>query len=380
VAAGESDELEVRVRLAEDPPSLEPTDVLLLFDITQSMHDVIGEVRDNAGTIMRAVRRRNPNSAFAVASFADYQENLPWRLDQDVTDDLDRVALAIGRLRLYDGKDLPEAYSRALNEARFIGWRPGSRRFIVLFGDAPAHDPNFFGESTGVDPGRDGVPGTNDDLRFAEVVRDLALDRITVLANYVPRDDKARKGFEFAAAQTGGAAIPIRDVKKIPQAIVSALDEQSFARPELTVQPEFADWVQISPGQRRRVDELREYVYRVQVRVPPGTSDGVRRIRVFAHYDDGTRSVDIGSAQISLLTGLRFHPVWRWLLIALCSVALLLWSRRRPRNSVRFLDNGHFARLAMRTCVLILAFALLHLAWRYLEGAQPLLPWGAMSA
>ena len=98
------------------------------------------------------IRAGNPNSAFGVASFADYQERMPWRLDRDITEDIDSVATAITRLRLYDGKDFAEAYSRALYEARFVGWRPGARRIIILFGDAPAHDPNFYGQSTGIDP------------------------------------------------------------------------------------------------------------------------------------------------------------------------------------------------------------------------------------
>jgi hypothetical protein len=230
IPASDSGEFEMRVRLADDPPSLERIDILLLFDVTQSMRAVIDEVRTNAGTIMREIRAGNPNSAFGVASFADYQERMPWRLDRDVTEDLASVSTAIARLRLYDGKDFPEAYSRALHEARFVGWRPGARRFVILFGDAPAHDPNFYGPSTGVDPGRDGIPGNEDDLRFAEVVRDLAVDRVTVLVNYVPGDQLARKGFEFLASQTGGAAIPVADATQVPATIVAGLNEQSFAR------------------------------------------------------------------------------------------------------------------------------------------------------
>ena len=95
VPAAESGEFEIRVRLAQDPPSLERIDILLLFDITQSMREVIDEVRGNAGTIMRAIRARNPNSAFGVASFADYQERMPWRLDRDITEDMDSVSVAI---------------------------------------------------------------------------------------------------------------------------------------------------------------------------------------------------------------------------------------------------------------------------------------------
>ncbi len=308
IPAAQSDEFEIHVRLAEDPPSLERVDILLLFDITQSMQEVIGEVRTDADAIMRAIRTSNPNSAFGLASFADYQERVPWRLDRDITEDLDSVAAAITRLRLYDGKDFPEAYSRALHEARFVGWRPGARRFVVLFGDAPAHDPNFYGQSTGVDPGRDGIPGNEDDLRFAEVVRDLAVDRITVLVNYVPGDPLARKGFEFLAAQTGGAAIPVSDAKQVPATIVAGLNEQSFARPTLVIPPAFAGWVRVSDGKRTREGDLRDYVYSVEVSVPPRVTAGIRRFPLVVKYEDATRTVEIGATRVTLLTGWQYHP------------------------------------------------------------------------
>jgi hypothetical protein len=374
IPAAESGEFEMRVRLAEDPPSLERIDILLLFDVTQSMRAVIDEVRTNAGTIMRAIRAGNPNSAFGVASFADYQERLPWRLDRDITEDLDSVSAAITRLRLYDGKDFPEAYSRALHEARFVGWRPGAKRFVILFGDAPAHDPNFYGQSTGVDPGRDGIPGTEDDLRFAEVVRDLAVDRVTVLVNYVPGDQLARKGFEFLATQTGGAAIPVADATQVPTTIVAGLNEQSFARPSVLIPPEFTDWVRVSDGKRGREGDLREYVYSVHVSVPPRATPGIRRFPLVAKYEDTTRSAEIGATRVSILTGWRYHPVWRWLLLAAALLVLLLWLQRTRRRSSRFLHNGQFARLLLRLAGLAAFAFVVYIGWRYLEGAERLLP------
>jgi hypothetical protein len=374
VPAGGSRQFEIRVRLAQDPPSLERIDVLLLFDVTQSMREVIDEVRTHAGSIMRAIRAGNPNSAFGVASFADYQERMPWRLDRDITEDVDSVSAAITRLRLLDGKDFPESYSRALYESRFIGWRPEARRFIILFGDAPAHDPNFYGQSTGIDPGRDGIPGTEDDLRFAEVVRDLAVDRVTVLVSYVPGDQLARKGFEFLAAQTGGAAIPVSDASQVSTAIVAGLSEQSFARPVVAVPPEFADWIRVSDGRRTREGDLREYTYSAEVTVPPRATAGIRRSPLAVEYADATRRVEIGTTRVTILTGWHYHPAWRWLLLAVAALVLLWWLRRSRRASSRFLRNHQVARLLLRLLGLALFALLICAAWRHFEGAERLLP------
>jgi hypothetical protein len=339
------------------------------------MREVIDEMRAGAGALVRAMRARNPNGAFGVASFADYQPKMPWRLDRDITDNVDAVIQAIARLRLYDGKDLAEAYSRALHEARFVGWRPGARRFVVLLGDAPARDPNFYGESTGVDPGRDGIPGTDDDLRFAEVVRDLAVDRTVVLSYYyVPGDDRARKGFEFLAAQTGGAAIPVRDVKQLPAAIVAGLSEQSFALPQIVVPPEFTDWVNVATGKRSRRGELREYLYTIRVGVPRRAASGIRRLLLTAGYEEANRRVEIGGTRVTLLTGLRYHPVWRGLLVVVAFLVVLAWRRRLMRGSFRFLHSGHVTRLGLRAAGLAVYVFLIYLGWRYLEGAQTLLP------
>ena len=374
VPPGASRQFEIRVRLAQDPPSLERIDILLLFDVTQSMREVVDEVRANASTIMRTIRAGNPNSAFGVASFADYQEQMPWRLDRDITEDMDSVSAAVTRLRLYDGKDFPEAYSRALYEARFIGWRPGARRFIILFGDAPAHDPNFYGQSTGIDPGRDGIPGNEDDLRFAEVVRDLAVDRITVLVNYVPGDPLARRGFEFLAAQTGGAAIPVSDARQVSTTIVTGLNEQSFARPSIVIPAEFADWVRVSDGKRTREGDLREYAYSVDVNVPPRATAGIRRIPLVVQYADATRSVEIGTTRVTLLTGWQYHPAWRWLLVSVALLLLLWWVRHSRRRSPRFLHNHQLARLLLRLLGFALFALLICAGWRHFEGAEHLLP------
>ena len=374
IPAADSKGFEIHVRLAQDPPSLERTDILLLFDVTQSMQAVIDEVRSHAGALMRTLHAHNPNSAFGVASFADYQERMPWRLDRDITEDTAEVSAAIARLRVYDGKDFPEAYSRALHEARFVGWRPGARRFIVLLGDAPAHDPNFYGQSTGVDPGRDGIPGTADDLRFAEVVRDLAVDRITVLVNYVPGDQLARKGFEFLAAQTGGAAIPVADPKHVRTTIVAGLSEQSFARPSIAVPPEFADWVRVSDGGRDREGDLREYVYSVHVSVPPRATAGIRRFPLAATYADATRRVEIGTTRVTILTGWQYHPVWRWLLLGVALLAPLAWARRVRHHGSRFLHNQQFARVFLRLLGIALFAFVIYIGWRYLEGAEHLFP------
>jgi hypothetical protein len=167
----------------------------------------------------------------------------------------------------------------------------------------------------------------------------------------------------------------VRDVKQLPAAIVTSLSEQSFALPQIAVPPEFADWVGVATGKRTRRGELREYLYTIRVAVPRRATSGIRRLRLSAGYEEATRSVEIGSTRVTLLTGPRYHPLWRWLLAAIGFLMLLAWRRRLLRRSFRFLHAGHYARLGLRTAELAVFLFLVYLGWRYLEGAETLLPW-----
>ncbi|GAG34105.1 unnamed protein product, partial [marine sediment metagenome] len=170
-------------------------DVVFLIDASGSMGDEIDEVQDQSAEIMESVRALVSDSAFGVASFVDYAEftdskydstygtgdDYPYRLDQDVTKDTEDIRAALNRIELLYGDDMPESYSRALWEMQFLDWRKNSKRIVILFGDAHPHDRTFFDVDYGVDPGRDEIEGTEDDLVFEDAVRDLVDERITVI-------------------------------------------------------------------------------------------------------------------------------------------------------------------------------------------------------
>ena len=104
--------LEVQVTLTDLPPSTEPIDILLLFDATSSMANVIDAVRSAASGIIAEVGRLSSNAAFGVASFADYTPgDDPWRLHLDLSADTGRVTAALDNVSLQNG----------INEERIAG-------------------------------------------------------------------------------------------------------------------------------------------------------------------------------------------------------------------------------------------------------------------
>ena len=197
-------------------------DVLIAFDTTGSMGGALSEGKSQVLDAIQSVRTSYPNSYFAAAAVADYPPDTPWTLLQGLTADSEAIASSIQPLVASGGGDGPEAYGRALYEAvndPSIGWRSGSKRLLVLVNDNVPHDDDLnegvpiesrtFGSpfSTGVDLGRDGISGTDDDIDWQTAlqgVKDAGIVFANVFysgwSNYVPY-------WEWWTGLTGGSTV-----------------------------------------------------------------------------------------------------------------------------------------------------------------------------
>jgi len=368
----------VTVTMGEAPiPRL---DVALVIDVTSSMWGVISEVTRSASRIVADVRALVLDSAFALATLADYPAgggllslltgyggpgDYPWRVDQDFTQDETRIQAVLDNIVLLDGGDTPESYLRALYETQFMSWREGSRRIVILFGDSSPHDP---------DPGRDAIEDTADDLTQRGVIAQLAAADITVLAVY---DTSAPRGFyEDIADGTGGQDFRLDRVEQIPQ-VVQQLVEAAVTRIDtltLAPAPPGDTWLRWNPDAHHDVGPLERRDFALTLCVPEGTVGGdytfdltvtgdgavVGRIPVLVHVLEPTPTPTSTPTSTStptptststatptptptptpvppLLLVVRRFP-WCLLLVPLLLLALLLaiWRRRkRPSTSAR---------------------------------------------
>ena len=118
-------------------------DLVFLADTTGSMSGAIGNVRDNANSIMDTIGAANPSAQFGVAEYKDEGDSPLYAVDQNLTADKDAVATGIGNWSADGGGDYPEGQINALYHlASDISWRSDSNRIIAWFGDAPGHDPS----------------------------------------------------------------------------------------------------------------------------------------------------------------------------------------------------------------------------------------------
>lgn len=134
-------------------PEIAPKpDILFLADTTGSMADAIANVQSNAADIMNAVLAAAPDAQFGVFSYKDYQypdQTDPWvvLVQQQMTANTTLVLNAINDWSADGGDDGSEGWFMALDRAANPpapgnpGWRDDSTKIIVIFGDAPAHDP-----------------------------------------------------------------------------------------------------------------------------------------------------------------------------------------------------------------------------------------------
>lgn len=136
--------------LAEATGVAPPVDIEIAIDTSSSMVPSIARAQSDASSLIAGVVNRYPGVRFAVAQFRDHVDDLiEYKVEQAFTSDPGLAQSAIGRLTVAGGGDHPEAYNLVFNRSRDprIGWRPGSRRLLVVIGDAEPHGAGAAGIS-----------------------------------------------------------------------------------------------------------------------------------------------------------------------------------------------------------------------------------------
>jgi uncharacterized repeat protein (TIGR01451 family) len=140
---GQSKTISKSVETSPIPPR---PDILFLADTTGSMGAALTNVQTNATSIMNTVRAAQPDSQFGAAEYRDFDCTDPfaYRLDQSITSSIAAAQAGINAWATGNGCDTPEAQINGLFSAAqsVTGWRSGSSRILVWFGDASGHDPS----------------------------------------------------------------------------------------------------------------------------------------------------------------------------------------------------------------------------------------------
>lgn len=290
------------------PAQIPKADVLFLFDVTSSMGEQLAAAKASASSIMTSLEELVPDVQFGVASLSDYPGSFtspggyageygsaaygdyPYRLDAPISSDGSATAAAIGGLLIRYGGDLPESYGRALYETyadAAVGWRTGSRRLVVAFGDSLPHDDDVcagttcslpYGGSTGIDPGRDAVIGTADDLDLQSVLAGMTEHGIALYMIHSPgwyNTAFTLGRWDSWARVTGGDARLLTDAAGLPGAVYDAVATAASTVHQLVLAPASEQsWFSISPSAYSEVSAGTSREFGLTVTVPEGTAPG----------------------------------------------------------------------------------------------------------
>lgn len=141
LGVGESVTIAKTVTVNAGTPTTARVDVFFLTDATGSMFGLINSVKTSASTILANTSALG-DVAFGVGEYKDLGDDFVYLRNQDITTNAALAQAGINTWAAGGGGDYPEANLFALEQvANNTGWRPGSKRILVWFGDAPGHDP-----------------------------------------------------------------------------------------------------------------------------------------------------------------------------------------------------------------------------------------------
>lgn len=220
--AGQSTSVDKTLHLSGLPPK---ADIILAVDTTGSMGPAIAQAQAEATQICNDVKAQIPGARFAVVDIEDYPgapggsaaDNAYALLTPGYVADCATVQAAINTMAADLGGDAPEAFNREFFESYsdpvLLGSRdPEAVRFNVVLGDAAPHSVLPFGACPAEPPndlGRDGIPGTLDDLDTPEVVNGMVADDTILLMIHYQHDFTSTPlaCYESLAQATGGDAV-----------------------------------------------------------------------------------------------------------------------------------------------------------------------------
>jgi len=130
------------------PTGVAKADVYLLADTTGSMGTIISAVQAGINAIVNDPAFTGLDVAWGAGNYKDFPipASSPYAFQHQLapTPGAADVTVAVNAWSAIGGSDTPEGQLFALQQVATdpaIGWRPGSKRILVWFGDAPGHDP-----------------------------------------------------------------------------------------------------------------------------------------------------------------------------------------------------------------------------------------------
>ena len=284
IEQGTSITIDKTVEVPDIPPKV---DVLLVMDLSGSMGGELSEVKNQMTDIIGNLTEipdvdlqmglishedygqgSSPTETYDSRPTCNYistygltsQGDEAFRIDQPMTETFTDVETAVNTMTLKYGYDFPESYARVVWELgqsdSGIGFRDDAFKVAVMFLDAVPHDCDLTNDGeitvspsvTGIDPGRDAIIGTADDIDWDSDAIPAAQSgnvKLIVFDSSSNFEPSAFTDFwETWAIATGGAyhqirtnGVPFAGDSELPELIEEQIEDAAAGPVTITAEP-----------------------------------------------------------------------------------------------------------------------------------------------
>lgn len=284
------------------PATPPKADIEIAIDTTGSMGSTIAAAKADAQQIVHDIQAQVPDSQFAVVQFKDAGDSPEYGLVQPMTASASAVQTAVNGLSASGGNDAPEAYNLVFHRATdaATGWRSGTRKFVVVLGDAQPHGAGTAGFSsctdTSADPHGYNTATELQNMRTAQrtlfMIRQVSSATTTSLDCY---KQLAAAAYPTGDAVDHGGSLSTEIVGLINTSFSHVQDvhlEVASASPS----PASASWISFNPAALTNVAAPSSQAVDLTATVPNATPPGTYTFDIVAKAD----GVDIGHQTLTL--------------------------------------------------------------------------------
>ena len=126
------------------PPGV-TMEIAFSFDTTGSMNSFLRGVRDHLQDIVTRLFADIPTLRISIMAHGDYSDYGNYVTKHvDLTNDVSKLTKFVKKVKSTHGGDWPECYELVLRQMQTrVSWAPGTKRVLVMIGDAVPHEKNY---------------------------------------------------------------------------------------------------------------------------------------------------------------------------------------------------------------------------------------------
>jgi hypothetical protein len=287
------------------PAKPSKADIEIAIDTTSSMEKSLSLAQADATNIVSQVQAAVPDTQFAVVQFRDAGDTPVYNVEQSMTANATDVQNAINLLSPVGGGDFPEAYNTVFQNSYTpdvggdIGWRAGSRKFVIVLGDAQPHGDLATQGLTGcIDESSDGLVTKDEVTNMAGAQRTLLMIRqaITASTSLQCYQSVAALGYTGSAAIDEGGSL-VTDIVNLINESFTTVGNVHLEVASATPAPADASWITFNPASLTNVTAPSSQSMDLTATVPASTPPGTYTFDIVALAD----GVDIGHQSLMIV-------------------------------------------------------------------------------